>query len=135
METEIKEVAPSMIDYIHLHKTTGWNGKGLFTYNQLYTAICNSWYCISIYHESSLIGYGRIVSDGIYQTFICDVMVHPTYQRLGIGSQIIELLLKKCEAENIKWVQLFSAKGKQNFYKIHGFSERDSDAPGMSIFL
>lgn len=30
---------------------------------------------------------------------------------------VIEKLLAKCKAEDIKWVQLFFAKGKQDFYK------------------
>ncbi|MDQ0971218.1 N-acetylglutamate synthase-like GNAT family acetyltransferase [Neobacillus niacini] len=44
-------------------------------------------------------------------------------------------LLKKCDEEGIKWVQLFCAKGKQEFYKELGFNSRDSEAPGMSLFL
>ncbi|WP_235852037.1 GNAT family N-acetyltransferase [Niallia nealsonii] len=42
------------------------------------------------------------MSDGIYQTFICDVMVHPAYQRKGIGTKIMHALLEKCKKEGIK---------------------------------
>jgi GNAT superfamily N-acetyltransferase len=135
MEIELDELSPAKEDFIKLHQTTGWNAKGLYTYDQLYTAICNSWYSISIYHNRNLIGFGRIISDGIYQTLICDVMVHPEYQGQGIGKKIIEALLKKCEEEGIKWVQLFCAKGKQEFYHKLGFISRESEAPGMSIFI
>jgi GNAT superfamily N-acetyltransferase len=135
MEIELDELSPAKEDFIKLHQTTGWNAKGLYTYDQLYTAICNSWYSISIYHNRKLIGFGRIISDGIYQTLICDVMVHPEYQGQGIGKKIIEALLKKCEEEGIKWVQLFCAKGKQEFYHKLGFIGRESEAPGMSIFI
>ena len=48
---------------------------------------------------------------------------------------VVEKLLDKCKAEDIKWVQLFCAKGKQDFYKKVGFKERELEAPGMSIFL
>lgn len=135
MEIELDELSPAKEDFIKLHQTTGWNAKGLYTYDQLYTAICNSWYSISIYHNRKLIGFGRIISDGIYQTLICDVMVHPEYQGQGIGKKLIEALLKKCEEEGIKWVQLFCAKGKQEFYHKLGFISRESEAPGMSIFI
>ncbi len=135
MEIELDELSPAKEDFIKLHQTTGWNAKGLYTYDQLYTAICNSWYSISIYHNRKLIGFGRIISDGIYQTLICDVMVHPEYQGQGMGKKIIEALLKKCEEEGIKWVQLFCAKGKQEFYHKLGFISRESEAPGMSIFI
>jgi GNAT superfamily N-acetyltransferase len=98
-------------------------------------AICNSWYSVSIYHNKNLIGFGRIISNGIYQTFICDVMVHPEYQKQGIGEKVMKTLLKKCGEEGIKWVQLFCAKGKQGFYKKPGFDSRESEGPGMSLFL
>ncbi|MDM5331552.1 GNAT family N-acetyltransferase [Neobacillus sp. CF12] len=88
-----------------------------------------------MYHNKRLIGYGRIISDGIYQTLICDVMVHPKYQKQGIGKKVMKTLLKKCGKEGIKWVQLFCANGKQDFYKKLGFKSRDSEAPGMSLFL
>ncbi|WP_263281986.1 hypothetical protein [Peribacillus butanolivorans] len=41
----------------------------------------------------------------------------------------------KIMGKNIKWVQLFSAKGKQDFYKKLGFEAPESEAPGMSLFL
>lgn len=131
----ISETNPTFEDYQALHQTTGWNAKGLYTYEQLFQAICRSWYSISIYDEQTLIGYGRIISDGIYQTFICDVMVHSEYQRNGIGTTIMEALLAHCKLKNIKWIQLSCAKGKQPFYQKLGFSERDADAPGMMLFF
>lgn len=135
MKIEISEVTPSKDDYMRLHQTTGWNAKGLYTYEQLYSAICNSWCSVSIYQNRRLIGFGRIISDGIYQTFICDVMVDPEFQAQGIGTKIMNSLLIKCDMEGIKWVQLFCAKGKQNFYEKLGFITRDAEAPGMSLFL
>ena len=130
----IKETNPTIDSYKALHQTTGWNAKGQYTYEQLYKAICNRWFSTSIYDEGNLIGYGRIISDGIYQTFICDVMVHPDYQRKGVGTMVMDALLEQCQKENIKWVQLFCAKGKQPFYQKLGFKEREIDAPGMMLF-
>ncbi|MFS0782094.1 GNAT family N-acetyltransferase [Bacillus sp. 1P06AnD] len=135
MKFEFSEFIPARVDFTRLHQTTGWNNDGLYTYDQLYRAICNSWYSVSFYHNKSLIGFGRIISDGIYQTFICDVIVHPDYQTKGIGTKIMNALIKKCDQEGIKWIQLFCAKGKEHFYKKLGFIPRDADAPGMSLFL
>jgi N-acetylglutamate synthase-like GNAT family acetyltransferase len=56
-------------------------------------------------------------------------------QKQGIGKKVMNALLKKCDEEGIKWVQLFCAKGKHEFYKKLGFNSRDSEAPGMSLFL
>jgi N-acetylglutamate synthase-like GNAT family acetyltransferase len=129
------DTLPDQAEFLALHQTTGWNAEGLYSKEQLYKAICNSWYAISVYEKDELIGFGRIISDGVYQTFICDVMVHPGYQNQGIGRTIIKKLLKKCEDEGMKKVHLFSAKGKYDFYKKLGFREREQEAPGMSISL
>ena len=134
MDYKLSDNTPSFNEYQALHKTTGWNAEGLDTYDQLYQAISNSWYSASIYDGPALIGYGRIISDGIYQTFICDVMVHPEYHRLGIGAKVMEALLEHCKRRDIKWIQLSCAKGKQLFYQKLGFTERDPDAPGMMLF-
>lgn len=134
MDYKFSDKNPSFNEYQALHKTTGWNAKGLYTYDQLYQAVCNSWYSVSIYDGSVLIGYGRIISDGIYQTFICDVMVHPDYQRQGLGIKVMEALLAHCKRQDIKWIQLSCAKGKQQFYQKLGFAERDPNAPGMMLF-
>ncbi|PLR95055.1 GNAT family N-acetyltransferase [Bacillus sp. T33-2] len=135
MEIEFSEVYPIKDDFIKLHRTTGWNAKGLYTNDELYRAICSSWYSVSVYHDGNLIGFGRVISDGIYQTLICDVMVHPDYQNQGIGTKIVQNIIDKCSEKGIKWVQLFCAKGKQCFYSKLGFMEREPDAPGMSLFL
>ncbi|MFJ7949986.1 GNAT family N-acetyltransferase [Lysinibacillus sp. NPDC096418] len=74
----------------------------LHTYNQLYQAISNGWFSISIYDGIALIGYERITSDRNYQTFICDVMVYTKYQRQGIATKVIEAFLAQCKRQEIK---------------------------------
>lgn len=46
----------------------------------------------------------------------------------------MDALLEQCQKENIKWVQLFCAEGKQPFYQKLGFKEREINAPGMMLF-
>ncbi|WP_231630044.1 GNAT family N-acetyltransferase [Lysinibacillus sp. ZYM-1] len=36
------------------------------------------------------------------QNFICDVMVHPDFQRKGIGTMVMETLLEHCPAGKYK---------------------------------
>lgn len=129
------EEIPGKMQYLALHKTTGWNAKGMFSQEQLYEGICNSWYQLAVYDEQQLIGFGRIISDGVYQTFICDVMIHPSYQGKGVGTKLMHALVKHCEQQGIRWVQLFCAQGKQPFYEKLGFKTRDAEAPGMTLFF
>lgn len=135
LNIDIAETVPSKDDFIVLYEaaTKEWESHGLYTHDQLYGAVCNNWYVVSMYHEGTLVGFGRVISDGIYQTLISDVMVLPEYQANGIGALIMNTLLDKCRESGMKWVQLISATGKKGFYEKLGFVARDVDAPGMTL--
>ncbi|MDT2046994.1 GNAT family N-acetyltransferase [Priestia aryabhattai] len=126
---------PAFHQFAYLHEVSGLkkSKKASYTKEQLYEAVCNSFYTFSIYDDNQLIAFGRMISDGIYQALICDVMVDPSYQKKGLGKQIINGLISKCNERGIESIQLFAVKGKGQFYKKLGFQERDAEAPGMSL--
>lgn len=135
MNIRYHNVQPDKKAFYDLYETTGWNRKYGFTEEDLHKAVSNSYFICCAYSGSQLIGFGRLISDGIYQSFIGDMIVHPAYQKNGIGSQILTILIEKCQTEGMKWVQLTSAQGKMDFYKKFGFEERPADGPGMQKFL
>jgi N-acetylglutamate synthase-like GNAT family acetyltransferase len=135
LEITYKNKVPSKEEFFQLYETTGWNVKKNYSEDDLEKAISNSWYLVSAYHNEKLVGFGRIISDGVYQTFIGDLIILPDYQKHGIGSHIFTTLVEKCRESGIKWIQLTSAKGKADFYKKFDFQERPADAPGMEIHL
>jgi N-acetylglutamate synthase-like GNAT family acetyltransferase len=122
---------PEKQSFYGLFNTTSWNAKYKLNSDQLYSAIENSWYLISAYDSNNLIGFGRIICDGIVHALILDLIVHPQYQGKGIGVEILNRLVKKCKEHHIKDIQLFCAKGYITFYEKHGFVKRPDDAPGM----
>ena len=131
MEIEYKNEIPSADSFFLLYQTTGWDEKGKKQVQQLHDAIGNSWYMVSAYSQNELIGCGRVISDGYLHAFITEMIIHPSYQRQGIGKVILNKLLQKCDNAGIRDIQLFCAKGKKDFYINNGFEERSSDAPGM----
>jgi ribosomal protein S18 acetylase RimI-like enzyme len=122
---------PEKQTFFELYKTTGWKYIIELGEDQLFTAINNSWFMVSALIEDKLVGFGRVISDGVFQAFICDLIVDPDYQRQGIGGSILKELLKRCAVHNILSVQLCCTKGKSQFYMRFGFAERNDDAPGM----
>jgi GNAT superfamily N-acetyltransferase len=135
LEINYKNSVPNKEEFYQLFETTGWNDEGTYSKDDLIKAISNSWYLVSVYNNEKLIGFGRIISDGVYQTFIGDMIVHPDYQKRGIGRKVLNLLIEQCKASGIKWIQLSCAKGKKDFYKKLGFQERPVDGPGMQMFI
>lgn len=122
---------PDPGQYLALFNTTGWNDKYKATVDQLASALNKSWYTVSACDGGELVGFGRLVSDGVLYAMIYDMIVLPTYQQQGIATQILLRLLDQCERHDIRDIQLFSARGKQPFYEKRGFACRPEDASGM----
>ena len=85
--------------------------------------------------NEKLVGFGRIICDGVVHALILDLIVHPEFQNRGIGSRLLKMLVEKCKEYQIRDIQLFSVKGKAQFYRKNGFTERPEGAPGMEIKL
>lgn len=122
---------PDSAAYLALFETTGWNAMYRCTVAELEDSLRRSWHVVSAYYDTTLIGVGRLVSDGVLYAVVFDMIVTPGWQRRGVGSEILERLLDRCEAAGIRDVLLFAARGTEGFYRRHGFVPRPQDAPGM----
>jgi GNAT superfamily N-acetyltransferase len=128
---EYTDKIPSKNEFYPLYTETGWNERLNLNPEELETAIQNSFAVVSVYENNKLIGFGRAVSDGIAYATLYDVMVLPMWQGQGIGSQIIRILVNKCDRYDIRRIHLFAAKGSETFYNHLGFVARPYDSPGM----
>lgn len=131
MPIQYKAEIPDADSFFTLYRTTGWDKDEKKQKEQLYEAIKNSWYMISVYSDDELIGCGRIISDGYLHAFITEMIILPAYQGKGIGKEILNLLVNKASTSGITDIQLFCAQGKKDFYLKNGFIERSPEAPGM----
>jgi N-acetylglutamate synthase-like GNAT family acetyltransferase len=120
---------PDIDSFYALYESTGWNDKNKKSKEQLFGAMKNSWYFVSVYADDRLIGCGRVVSDGYLHAYINEMIVLPDFQRKSIGKEILNRLLQKILESGIKDIQLFCAK--EEFYLKNGFENRPDDAPGM----
>jgi len=122
---------PTRDQFYALFQTTGWNDTYQLTAHELEQALQSSWYVVCAYDGDKLVGFGRLVSDGIVHAMIYDMIVDPAYQGQGVGTQILKRLVEYCRAAHIRDIQLFCARGKRPFYEKNGFTARPDDAPGM----
>ena len=128
-----REGLPEAGPYLALFETTGWNDMYRCSADELKEALRRSWYAISAYQDEVLVGFGRLVSDGVLYAVVFDMVVAPDRQRRGIGSEILNRLLARCVEAGIRDVLLFAARGTRSFYRRHGFTPRPDDAPGMIL--
>jgi GNAT superfamily N-acetyltransferase len=122
---------PAAEDYFELFATTGWNDEYHLTAEELHAAISKSWHALSVYEGDRLVGFGRVVSDGVLHAMIYDLIVVPEYRGKGIGAEILQRLVETCRDAGIRDVQLFAARGRREFYERRGFRARADEAPGM----
>ena len=127
------ERVPDCEAYLELFNTTGWNDIYRASAGELQRSLTRSWHAISAFDGKKLIGFGRLLSDGVLYAVVFDVIVAPDRQRQGIGAAIMERLLKRCEDHGLRDVLLFSARGTPEFYRRFGFIDRPGDAPGMML--
>lgn len=107
--------------YVSLRETVGWNN---FSKEQTEIALRNSFYSITVQGAGQNIGMGRVIGDGIYFTIV-DVIVKPEFQGKGIGTLIIQNILKfiedgMCSGSRVS-IQLIAEMGKEDFYIKQGF--------------
>jgi GNAT superfamily N-acetyltransferase len=122
---------PRKAEFYRLFETTGWNKKYQLSPEELLQAVENSWYAVSAYNGDTLVGFCRVMCDGVVHALILDLIVAPSDQGQGIGSQILRMVTDKCTSCGIRDIQLFSARGKAAFYEKNGYVRRPQDAPGM----
>lgn len=75
------------------------------------------------------VGMGRVISDGISDGYIQDLVVLADWQKMGVGRMIIEKLIEECRARNIAWLGLIAEPGKEDFYNSIGFRPMPGHVP------
>ncbi len=132
----IKENVNSVEEFNYLYDAVGW---GSYDKKVSEKALANTMYSVSVYDDNKIIGYGRIIGDGICFLYIHDVMVEPRYQNQKIGSQIMNKLLEKINQVKLEnpyvRVYLGASKGKEKFYEKFGFIKREDANLGSGMIL
>lgn len=101
-------------EVISLFLSVGWNKNP----HNIIAAFQNSYY-LTCYDNEKLIAFARAISDNYYYTNIFDVIVHPDYQKQGIGKELVTRLLEEFKGT---YFFLTHTEGKRDFYEKCGFS-------------
>lgn len=83
---------------------------------------------VFVFDNDNLIGFGRMISDGVRQSALYDIAIEPDYQGCGIGKEIVTRLMSNTPDCNFI---LYASPGKETFYKKLGFKKMKT---GMAYF-
>ena len=108
----------SPADIADLRQVVGWNRMERDLSDQRLTTALH----LCAFDEKRLIGYAQVISNHVTDAYIQDVMVHPDYQRQGIGTQLMEKLLSRLEEDGIYMVSvIYGEEALRPFYERFGF--------------
>lgn len=128
----LKEEPPHTSDFALIRVAVGWTNPDLPI---LERSIISSLFWVSLYLDKQLVGCGRVIGDNAMYFYVQDVIVHPEYQKLGLGSKIMQsinqYLAANCPAGST--VGLLSAQGKEKFYEKFGFVSRSGETLGLGM--
>ncbi len=114
---------PPAAEALTLLRAVGWDVRAS-DHKGVATAIRESSVMASARDGDRLVGMARSLSDGALNAMIVMVVVHPTYQGLGIGERLMRTLMDGHESMRFT---LLAAPGMEDWYARLGF-EPDSRA-------
>ena len=126
-----KERSVSINDILHLYQAVGWTN---YT-NQpqmLEKALSHSLATYLARDDEEIVGLVRLVGDGFSSIFVQDLIVLPSYQRQGIGSNLMKEAL--ADYKDAYQIQLATEQTEKNldFYRSLGFETLSTyDCTGM----
>jgi ribosomal protein S18 acetylase RimI-like enzyme len=68
-----------------------------------------------------LVGFARCTGDGVVEATVWDVAVHPLYQRVGLGKQLMVYILDQLKELELDRVTLFADPEVVGFYEDQGW--------------
>jgi len=117
-------------EVVNLYSSVGWTA---YTDDPdvLKKGLENSMLVLAAYEEDRLVGLIRAVGDGYTIVYIQDILVLPEYQRKGIGSLMIQTLLKRFRHVRQIFLSTDDTPETAAFYTSQGF-RRFSEMGGSS---
>ncbi|MHB1532837.1 GNAT family N-acetyltransferase [Acidithiobacillus sp.] len=84
-----KRISPS--EFASLMASVGWGAEGDYDPGLVRQSIRTYPFVAHARTEDdALVGYVSAFSDGVFSTFIGELVVHPKFQRQGVGTQLLQ---------------------------------------------
>jgi len=126
-----KESSVSIDDVLHLYQAVGWTNYTNQS-QMLEQALSHSLATYLARDGEEIVGLVRLVGDGFSSVFVQDLIVLPSYQRQGIGSNLMKEAL--ADYKDAYQIQLATEQTEKTlgFYRFLGFKTLSTyDCTGM----
>ena len=130
-DIEIRFVDSWSIDEIvELYRAGGWWKESYDT--SLINQMIDGSFVFAVVVDTTIdkaVGMGRVISDGISDAYIQDLVVLPKYRGHGIGKKLVDFLIKQCLSNGIVWIGVIAEPGSDKLYRGLGFKPMKDHIP------
>jgi len=103
---------------------------------KLKQAIQNSTYVITTWDGDQLIGLARCLSDDVAICYLQDILIHPEYQRRGVGRMLMQNCLERFDHVRMKVLLTDDEERQKKFYESFGYKNtKDITAFTLNVFV
>ena len=110
-----------------LFESVGWRNQNI---EKLEKAFVYSWSWFTIRDQIDLIGFVRILSDGIRHAYICNMAIAPRHQNTGIGRKLMQEVMSLLDTNGLLPC-LVASPGKNSFYEKYNFNSKSNGFTAM----
>lgn len=124
--------APSVDAYCTLRAAAGLSAKSP---EAARIGLAGTWFGVTIFHDGSAVGMGRVVGDGGCFFQVVDIAVLPAHQGRGLGKRIVAALVAhlRARAPSSAYVSLIADGQAQDLYRQFGFAPTAPASIGMFL--
>jgi len=115
-------------EIIKLYESGGW-WKDSYDPAGIESLINGSFAFAVAIANGKAIGMGRIISDGVSDAYMQDIVILQEYRGKGIGKKLVNFLLDHCLSKGIIWIGLIAEPSQDDFYSPLGFKRMNSYIP------
>lgn len=123
-----RDEAPPLDAVLRLYRSAGW-WEGEDRVEVLEDIVRGAACFAGAYAGAELVGMGRVLSDGVSDAYIQDVVVLPEWRGRGVGSAIVSFLRDWCVGRGLGWIGLIATPGSTAFYERLGFAPLAGHVP------
>jgi predicted N-acetyltransferase YhbS len=120
---------PTKEQLFDLYEANKWSSAKKI--DSLYLALQNSHHLVAAYHQDKLVALANALSDGHLVVYFPHLLVHPDYQKMGIGGRLVDILLDKYK--NLHQKMIVADDKAVDFYLQKGF-EKAKNTSSMWIY-
>jgi len=104
-------------DVAALRSAVGWDARK----DKLRKIIGYTYLTGACFDSDRLIGFVDVISDGVDDALVRNLLVHPGYRKQGIALALLEMIIKKLREDSIKTINVLFEPDLAELYRKAGF--------------